>query len=82
MDEKSWSQTSLPVCFGGLELRRVVDVSFRAFASYVRATSSLVGALTSRVNGLVATTVLVEAGTLWRELSGETELLTAESSLK
>ena len=59
-----------------------MDVSLPAFVSSVHATSSLVGALTSRVNGLAATTELVEAGAVWDELSGGSERPTAESSLK
>ena len=57
-------------------------VSLPAFVSSVRATSSLVGASTSRVNGVAATTELVQAGTMWDELSGGTDRPTAESSLK
>ena len=63
-------------------MRRVVDVSIRAFVFSVHATSSLVDALTSRLNRLAATTELVEAGPLWDELRGGTERPTAESSLK
>ena len=59
-----------------------MDVSLPGFVSSVHATSSLVGALTSRVNGLAATTELVEAETLWDELSGGSERPTAESSVK
>ena len=57
-------------------------ISYKAFVPSVHATSSLVGALTSRVNGLAATIELVEAGTLWDELKGGTERPTAEPSLK
>ena len=59
-----------------------MDVSLPELVYYVHATSSLIAALTSRVNGLAATTELVEAGTLRDELSGGTERQTAESSLK
>ena len=80
--KNSWSQASVPVRFGGLGLMQAVVVSLRAFVSSVHATSSLVDALTSRVNGLAATTVLVEAGTLWEQVSGGTECPTAESCLR
>ena len=49
-----------------------MDVSLPASVPSVHATSSLVGALTSRVNGLAETTELVEGGTLWDELSDGT----------
>ena len=58
-----------------------MDVSLPAFVSSVHATSFLIGALTSRVNGLAATTELVEAGKLWDELICGAERQTAESSL-
>ena len=80
--EKFWSQASLPVRLGGLGLRQAVDVSLPAFVCSVHTTSSLVSALTSRVNGFAATTELVDAGTLWDDLSGGTERPTAESSPK
>ena len=63
INEKSWSKASLPVHFVGLGLRGAVDVSLLAFVSSVHTTSFLVEALTSRVNGLAATTNLVKAGT-------------------
>ena len=50
--------------FGGLGSRRTVDVSLPAQVSSVHATSSLVDALTSRVNGLVATPEVVAVGHL------------------
>ena len=53
-DEKSWSQRSLPVRLGGLGMRRAVDVSLPAYVSSVYDKSSLVDALTSCVNGLLA----------------------------
>ena len=59
-----------------------MDVSLPAFVSSVHATSSLVGALTSRVNRLAATTELVEVETLWDEFSGGTKRPTAESGIK
>ena len=82
MNEKSWSQASLPIRFGWLELRQAVDVSLPAIVSSVHATSSLVGALTFLVNGLAATTELVEAVTMWNESSGGIERQTAEFSIK
>ena len=48
--------------FDGLGLRRAVDISLPAFVSSVHAPSSLVDALTFRVNRLAATTELVETG--------------------
>ena len=65
-------------------MRRAVDVSLPAFFSSVHATSYLVNcdALTSRVNGLADTAELVEAGTLWDELSSGAERPAVESSLK
>ena len=72
VDEEAWSQESLSIRFGGLGLRRAVDVSLQALVSSVHASSSLVDAITSRVFGLAATTEIVEARTLRDELSGET----------
>ena len=57
-------KASLHVCFGGCGLRRAVDVSLQVFVSSVHTTSSLLDALTSRVNIIACTTELVEAGTL------------------
>ena len=80
--EKVWSQSSLPVRFGELGLRRAVDTSLPPFISSVHATSFLVEVLTSRVNEISATIELVEVETLWDELSGRTVRPTAEFGLK
>ena len=78
IDEKSWSQASLPVRFGRLGLRFAVDVSLLAFISSIYVTSSLVSDLTSLVYGLLATTEFAEARMLKDELSGGTECPAAE----
>ena len=68
--------------FWQIKIEEAVTVSLPAMVSSVQATSSLVDVLTSSVNGLAITTELVEAGTMWYELSGGSKHPTAESSLK
>ena len=60
---------NLLIRFGGLGLRKVCDVPVLAFISPVHFTVSLIGALTSRVNGLVPLSDLKEATERWSELS-------------
>lgn len=50
-DDDSWTQASLPLCFGGLGVRRLVDVTLPAYIVSLEASRDLVCTINHRPHG-------------------------------
>ena len=57
---KAWSQASLPVRFGGLGIRKALDIALPCYISSALRATSLVEAITSSVTGLASFEVPAE----------------------
>ena len=68
LDERSFSQATLPVKFGGLGVRRAEDISLPAFVASSTSTASIVNNLLSNLNAAPFTTALSDAVLSWREI--------------
>ena len=68
IDDRTWTQMTLPISLGGLGIRKTVDLAVPAFLSSANATAFASNALLSTIKEY---SFSIEADTLWRERMGE-----------
>jgi len=66
LDNRSWSQASLPIRLGGLGIRKISCVSLPAFLSSVNSTKSLANSILAPSLGITEISHLTEALIAWQ----------------
>ena len=70
IDDRTWTQHSLPISLGGLGIRKTVDLAVPAFLSSANATAYASNALLPTI---LDYSFSIEADSLWREMMGEND---------
>ena len=68
IDDRTWTQHSLPISLGGLGIRKTIDLAVPAFLSSANATAYASNALLPTI---LDYSFSIEADSLWRERMGE-----------